>query len=82
MKLVAASLALGFLLMGSSAQAGLFGSNDKLPKPVDYPIVRPKLKETHKIPHMVHPAKYQSHQWGAVRIDRSPPRPLAHYMTQ
>jgi len=82
MKLVAASLALGFFLVGSSAQAGLFGSTDKLPKPVDYPIVRPKLQETHKVPHMVHPAKYQSHQWGATKYYRIPSRPLAHYMTQ
>ena len=82
MKLVAASLALGFLLVGSSARAGMLGGDEKLPRPIDYPSVRPKVKETHKIPHMTHPAKYQVYSWGALKYYRIPVRPLAHYMKQ
>jgi hypothetical protein len=81
MKLFAASLALGFLFAAHSAQAGIFGNGDKLPTPVDYPIVRPKLKETHKIPQVVHPAKYEKASWGAPKYF-TPVRPMAHYQTQ
>jgi hypothetical protein len=81
MRLFAASLVLGLLFAASGAQAGVFGNGDKLPTPVDYPTVRPKVKETHKIPHMFHPAKYEKAGWGAPKYF-TPVRPLAHYMTQ
>ena len=54
MKLVAAGIVL-VLLSSAGAQAGIFshvfhgGSKDKLPKPIDHPIVRPKAREDHKV---------------------------------
>ncbi|HUG52577.1 MAG TPA: hypothetical protein VMR21_03215 [Vicinamibacteria bacterium] len=48
MKLVAAGIVL--LLVGSSAaEAGLLSRKPKLPKPIDSPIVRPKVREDHKV---------------------------------
>lgn len=82
MKLLTASLALGCLLAGSSVQAGLFRSEEKLPKPVDYPVVRPKVKETHKVPHMLHTSQYQKQGWGLVKFGHNPPRPLGHQQLQ
>ena len=50
MKLVAVGIAL--LLLGSaSADAGIFGKfrrKNDLPKPIDSPIVRPKMRDDHK----------------------------------
>ena len=47
MKLLAAGIAL-FLLSSAGAEAGLFSSKSKLPKPIDSPIVRPKVRDDHK----------------------------------
>jgi hypothetical protein len=36
------------LLLGAGAAEAGWVPTKKLPKPIDYPVVRPKLKETHK----------------------------------
>lgn len=48
MKLGLAVFAVVVALGASSAEAGLFGSPKKYPKAIDSPIVRPKVKESHK----------------------------------
>ena len=40
-------LALTLLLGASGVEAGWFGTR-RLPKPIDFPIVRPKVQEGHK----------------------------------
>jgi hypothetical protein len=58
---LAIALATMLLLMGaSSADAGWFGIGYRLPKPIDTPIIRPKVKETHKV------GKKQRHPAGWV----------------
>jgi hypothetical protein len=69
MKLLAAGIAL-LLLSSSGAEAGLFGSGKskpKLPKPIDSPIVRPKVQDAHKAGKRAgnHPEKYQRSDYGA-----------------
>jgi hypothetical protein len=69
MKLVAAGVAL-LLLSSAGAQAGIFShshSNDKLPKPIDHPIVRPKVREDHKVGKKAgrHPSEMQRSEYGA-----------------
>ncbi len=51
MKLAAGCTVFLLFLAGSGADAGWFSK--KLPKPIDSPMVRPKLKEGHK-PGKVH----------------------------
>jgi hypothetical protein len=47
---IAISLATLLLLAGAgSADADWFSNTKKLPKPIDTPIVRPKVQETHKV---------------------------------
>lgn len=44
-------LGLALLLVvavGSSADAGIFSKKSNIPKPIDFPVVRPKLREHHK----------------------------------
>jgi hypothetical protein len=36
------------LLLGAGASEAAWWPKKKLPKPIDYPIVRAKVKETHK----------------------------------
>ncbi len=55
MKAVIGGVVLGLLLGASGAEAGLFGSKKKLPRPIDWPVVRPKVQEGHK------PGKRQRH---------------------
>jgi hypothetical protein len=74
---------LGFSL--TPAQAGwLGGGGKKLPKPIDSPIVRPKLKEDHKVaPHIRSERdKYNSPTWGAnwKRLMKQRQRPLKPYL--
>ena len=73
MKLVAAA-GLALVLLGSAgAEAGIFsgifssGNKDKLPKPIDHPIVRPKVQETHKAGKRAgrHPSEFVRPAWGA-----------------
>jgi hypothetical protein len=47
MKLVLAVFAVVLAFGAASAEAGLFG-NSKFPKAIDSPVVRPKVKESHK----------------------------------
>lgn len=69
MKLLAAGIAL-LLLSSAGAEAGLFGSGrskPKLPKPIDSPIVRPKLRDAHKSGKRAgqHPERFLRPDWGA-----------------
>ena len=76
---------LGLFLLGSvPADAGLFGGGDKLPRAVDSPIVRPHLKEGHKVQYHLNRRLKQADQvgWGAqwnqiFRLPRVPP--TGHY---
>jgi len=72
--------------VASSSQAGLFGGRKNLPQAVDSPIVRPKLKEGHKVgasTSRLEKGKYASPTWGA-RWDQLffhlPTRPLAPHL--
>jgi len=47
MKIVTGTIALALFLVGGVAEAG-WASGKRLPKPVDFPVVRPKVKEGHK----------------------------------
>jgi len=84
MKLLGGSLALALLLAGSGAEAGLFGKKDKLPKPIDSPVLRPKVKESHKIKKTNHPRRYEKEGWGSDshRFFDHPARPMPHYQQQ
>ena len=70
MKLLAAGVV---LLLAAAPAADAFPffhrarSTDKLPKPIDSPIVRPKIREDHKVGKRAgrHPAQLQRQQWGA-----------------
>ena len=67
MKLVAAGIAL-VLLSSAGVQAGIFSSKkDKLPKPIDHPIVRPKAREEHKVGKKAgrHPEEMARSSYGA-----------------
>jgi hypothetical protein len=61
MKLAAAGIVL--LLLGSVAAE----AKDKLPKPIDHPIVRPKVREDHKVGKRAgrHPSEYTHPTYGA-----------------
>lgn len=48
MKLGLAVFAVMVALGASSAEAGLFSGKSKFPKAIDSPVVRPKVKESHK----------------------------------
>lgn len=58
MKRVSVALALLLALGASTAQADRWVPRRKLPKPIDFPIVRKKVREDHK------PGKHQSHPPG------------------
>jgi hypothetical protein len=90
MKLVAAAVAL--LLLGSvSADAGIFGIFSRktdFPKPIDSPILRPKVRDDHKQGKRTgrHPeAFYRSEygkEWGKIFASRHHPIPEYLYQTQ
>jgi hypothetical protein len=90
MKLVAAGIAL--LLLGSaSVDAGVFGifkRKDSFPKPIDSPIVRPKLSDDHKQGKRIgrHPsAFYRSeygNEWNKIFAPRHHPIPEYLYQSQ
>ena len=44
----AAAAVLVTLLIGAGAAEAGWGPTKKLPRPLDYPIVRPRAKDTHK----------------------------------
>jgi hypothetical protein len=66
MKLLAAGIAL-FLLSSAGAEAGLFSRKTKLPKPIDHPVVRPKVRDDHKPGKRAgqHPERFTRPDWGA-----------------
>lgn len=64
MKRISVTVALLFLLGAGVAQADRWVPRKRLPKPVDYPVVREKVKEHHK------PGKKQNH----------PPSPVGSLM--
>ena len=70
MKVLIGGVLLVVFLGASSADAWPWSrkgrSRDKLPKPIDYPIVRPKADDAHKIGYKKrHPSRYQRHEWGS-----------------
>ena len=90
MKLVAAGIAL--LLLGSvSADAGVFGIFSRktdFPKPIDSPIVRPKIRDDHKAgkrtgrhPSALAQADYGS-EWKKIFATRHHPIPEYLYQSQ
>lgn len=85
MRLLVASAILAVGVLGSgSADAGWFHSSNSLPRPIDSPIVRPQLKEIHKVGQGLVPRlKQDKHPgWGAQwnQIFRLPEaRPVGHY---
>jgi hypothetical protein len=87
MKIAAALVAV--LLLGSAgAQAGIFSSNkDKLPKPIDHPIVRPKMREDHKVGKKGgrHPSEMLRPEYGAEwsrTLNIMRPHPIPSYLYQ
>lgn len=81
MRIRTAWVVLLFLLAGPGVEAGLFGGGG-LPKPVDHPIVRPKVKEYHKVGnHARHRDKYGHPGWGGLwkQIFRARPLRIGHY---
>ncbi len=86
MKLLAAGIAL-LLLSSAGAEAGLFGSRDKLPKPIDHPIVRPKVREDHKVGKKAgrHPSQYVRPTYGAIwgqTLNAKRHHPIPDYLYQ
>ncbi len=88
MKLLVAGVV---LLLAASTAAEAFPlfhkarSTDKLPKPIDSPIVRPKIREDHKVGKRTgrHPSAVQRQQWGTewqhtLSIKR--PHPIPDYL--
>jgi hypothetical protein len=62
MKLLAAAIALS--LLGSVAAE----ARPKLPKPIDSPVVRPKVRDDHKAGKRIgkHPERFYRPEWGAA----------------
>ncbi len=90
MKLVAAAVV---VLLAASTAADAFPffhrarSTDKLPKPIDSPIVRPKIREDHKVGKRAgrHPAQFQRSDWGnewKTILSIKPHHPLPDYLTR
>jgi len=88
MKLAAAGIAL--LLLGSAgAEAGIFSTGrDKLPKPIDHPIVRPKVREDHKVGKRAgrHPSQFLRQEWGTewnhTLFTKKGHHPIPEYLKQ
>ena len=40
-------------------------SRDRLPRPIDSPVVRPKADDSHKKGYKQHPSRYQRQEWGS-----------------
>ena len=90
MKLLAAGVV---LLLAASTAADAFPffhrarSTDKLPKPIDSPIVRPKTREDHKVGKRTgrHPRQFQRPEWGAQwheTLSLKRPHPIPDYLKQ
>jgi hypothetical protein len=64
---VLTGLLLAAVLLAPAAEAGLFGGGSKkLPRPIDSPSVRPKVREDHKLGKRggVHPRRGLDPMWG------------------
>jgi hypothetical protein len=90
MKLVAVGVV---LLLAASPAVEAFPlfhrarSTDKLPKPIDHPIVRPKVREYHKVGKRVgrHPSELLRNTWGAEwkeTLTLKRPHPVPAYLKQ
>lgn len=69
MKVLIGGVLLVVFLGASSADAWPWSrkgrSRDKLPKPIDHPVVRPKADDSHKVGYKKHPSRYQRQEWGS-----------------
>jgi hypothetical protein len=88
MKLVAAGIVL-LLLGSSSVDAGVFGifkRKTDFPKPIDSPIVRPKLRDDHKQGKRAgnHPELYARSEYGKEwsKIFSARHHPIPEYLYQ
>jgi hypothetical protein len=90
MKLLTAGVIL-FLAASTAAEAFPFfhkaRSTDKLPKPIDSPIVRPKTREDHKVGKRAgrHPSQFQRPDWGTEwkeTLSLKRPHPIPDYLTR
>ena len=86
MKLMTAGVVL-LLLASAGAEAFPFKSRDRLPKPIDSPIVRPKLRGDHKAGKRTgrHPSQYQRPDWGALwgeTLSLKRAHPIPEYLKQ
>ena len=86
MRLVVTGIVL--LLLGSAgAEASLF-NRSKLPKPIDHPIVRPKVREDHKVGKCAgrHPSEFIRPDWGTewnhTLYSRQGPHQIPEYLKQ
>ena len=78
-------MTLAVLLACPLAQAAWWGGGDKLPRPIDSPMLRPKVQEAHKFSGALkrHPAKLQDARWGRQTVIFKPvPKRVGHYMNQ
>lgn len=87
MKIAAGSmaLALGLMLFGPAGLEAAWGrKGKKLPKPIDYPVVRKGVPEYHKPGKRSgkHPSQYQRYGWGTRRHQVLGRRPVhfGHYL--
>ena len=69
MKVLIGGVLLVVFLGASSADAWPWSrkgkSRGKLPKPIDWPVVRPKAEDSHKVGYKRHPSRYQRQEWGS-----------------
>ena len=82
MTLRIAVVVLGLALWANGADAAHW-NDEKLPKPIDHPIVRPKLKEGHKVtPKLRYNNPYERVTWGSEwkKIFRTQSRGMPHYL--
>lgn len=72
---------LGLALWAGTAAAD-HGNDGKLPKPIDSPLVRPKVGEVHKVKAKVRSNPYERISWGSEwkLIFHHPVRNLPHYL--
>lgn len=80
------TLRIAIAVVGLALSAGIaaadHGNDGKLPKPIDSPIVRPKLREGHKVKARVRTNPYERISWGSEwkLIFHHPVRNRAHYL--
>jgi hypothetical protein len=76
--------AVGLLLCLSVPVVTWAGSEPKLPRAIDSPIVRPKVKDIHKagLSQGRHPSKYWDTQWGRNKsfLAQRHSRPTSPYL--